>query len=99
MIAEDLEKEEKNDFSLYILFTIIDNGPGIPKDKIANLFKKFYQIDTSLTRKHGGTGLGLVISKGIVEAHGGKMWVENKDTNGFCVRFTIPLINRATPNK
>ena len=52
LMAEDLEKEENNDFSLYILFTVIDNGPGIPKDKIANLFKKFYQIDTQLNKEN-----------------------------------------------
>ena len=54
-----------------IVFTIQDNGPGIPKDKIDNLFEKFYQIDTCGTRKHVGTGLGLAICKGIVELHGG----------------------------
>ena len=66
-----------------IIFSVEDNGIGIPPNKIDNLFKKFYQIDTSLTRKHGGTGLGLAISKGIVEAHGGEMWVD-KEVHGRC---------------
>ncbi|WP_148686628.1 ATP-binding protein [Candidatus Nitrosocosmicus hydrocola] len=44
-------------------FTVEDNDPGIRLDKIDSLFRKFYQIDTSLTRKHGETGLGLVICK------------------------------------
>ncbi|MFM7795387.1 MAG: PAS domain S-box protein, partial [Candidatus Nitrosotenuis sp.] len=57
-----------------ILFCVQDNGMGIPKEKQQYLFKKFYQVDTSLTRKHGGTGLGLVISKGLVEGLGGKIW-------------------------
>ena len=74
----------------YFLFTIEDNGPGIPKEKIDSLFQKFYQIDTSLTRKHGGTGLGLVICKGIVEAHGGKIWIDKDYANGACIRFTLP---------
>jgi signal transduction histidine kinase len=74
-----------------VLFSVRDNGPGIPKDKIPDLFKKFYQIDTSLTRKHGGTGLGLAISKGIVEAHGGKIWIDLDYTNGTCVKFTVPI--------
>ena len=54
------------------LFTVEDNGIGIPIDKADNLFKKFYQLDTSPTRKHVGTGLGLVICKGIIESHGGR---------------------------
>ena len=47
-----------------VTLTVEDNGIGIPTDKMDNLFKKFYQIDTTLTRKHGGTGLGLAIAKG-----------------------------------
>ena len=56
-----------------------------------NLFKKFYQIDTSATRKHSGTGLGLVICKGIVETHGGKIWVDKNHKNGFSIKFTLPI--------
>jgi len=67
-----------------------DNGSGIPADKIDNLFKKFYQIDTTATRKHGGTGLGLAISKGIIEAHGGTMWLDRNYKKGACFRFTLP---------
>ena len=76
-----------------ILLYVIDNGPGIPEDKIKNMFKKFYQIDTSLTRKHGGSGLGLSICKGYVEGMGGKMWVESKPNveTSFC--FTLPKSN------
>jgi len=76
-----------------ILFYVIDNGPGIPEDKIKNIFKKFYQIDTSLTRKHGGSGLGLSICKGYVEGMGGKIWVESKPNveTSFC--FTLPKSN------
>jgi signal transduction histidine kinase len=68
-----------------------DNGPGIPHDKVQKLFKKFYQIDTALTRKHGGTGLGLAISRGIVEAHGGRIWVDLDYTNGTSIKFTLPV--------
>ena len=76
----------------HIKFTIRDNGNGIPRDKISNLFKKFYQMDTSATRKHTGTGLGLVICKGIVEAHGGRIWIDkNTFSIGVCIKFTIPI--------
>lgn len=72
-----------------VLFTVEDNGTGIPDDKIDNLFKKFYQIDTKLTRKHGGTGLGLAISRGLVEAHGGEMWVDKGYTKGASFKFIL----------
>lgn len=74
-----------------IIFSVKDNGIGIPPNKIDSLFKKFYQIDTSLTRKHGGTGLGLAISKGIVEAHGGEMWVDKEYMGGAKFIFTLPI--------
>ena len=82
--------EESKDGEPMIQFTVEDNGIGIPLDKVDNLFKKFYQIDTSATRKHGGTGLGLVICKGIVEAHGGNMWIDKSYNNGLRVIFTLP---------
>ncbi|TBR22969.1 MAG: hypothetical protein EPO63_06525 [Candidatus Nitrosotenuis sp.] len=65
-----------------IIFYVKDNGIGIPKDKQANLFRKFYQIDTSERRKAGGTGLGLAISKGIVEKLNGRIWVESDGNSG-----------------
>jgi signal transduction histidine kinase len=74
-----------------IIISVEDNGTGIPPDKADSLFKKFYQIDTSMTRKHGGTGLGLAISKGIVEAHGGEMWVDKEYTGGAKFIFTLPI--------
>ncbi|MFM7796928.1 MAG: sensor histidine kinase, partial [Candidatus Nitrosotenuis sp.] len=74
-----------------VLFCVQDNGMGIPKEKQQYLFKKFYQVDTSLTRKHGGTGLGLVISKGLVEGLGGKIWVDTDIGKGTKFYFTIPV--------
>ncbi|MEJ7641940.1 MAG: HAMP domain-containing sensor histidine kinase [Candidatus Nitrosocosmicus sp.] len=81
-----------DDVSHFLVFTVKDNGPGIPKDKIGNLFRRFYQIDTSATRSHAGTGLGLVICKGIIEAHGGQIWVDKNHNNGCSISFSIPLI-------
>jgi signal transduction histidine kinase len=74
-----------------ILFTVEDNGPGIPSDKIDSMFKKFYQVDTSLTRKHGGTGLGLAICKGIIESHKGNIWIDKNYKGGASFKFTLPL--------
>ena len=72
-----------------VMISVKDNGIGIPKSKQKDLFKKFYQIDKSLTRKSGGTGLGLAISRGIIEAHGGEIWVESKENYWTTVNFTI----------
>jgi signal transduction histidine kinase len=74
-----------------VQFSVEDNGPGIPADKMDKLFHKFYQVDTSLIRKHGGSGLGLAISKGIIEAHGGKIWIDKEYNQGAAFRFTIPF--------
>src|SRR5438445_37156 len=73
-----------------ILFYVKDNGAGIKKEKQEDIFKKFYQVDTSLTRTHGGTGLGLAISKAIVESFGGKIWFKSEEGHGSSFYFTIP---------
>jgi signal transduction histidine kinase len=73
-----------------IIVSVKDNGKGIPMDSIDKIFKKFYQVDTSLTREQGGSGLGLAICKGIVEAHGGRIWVQSELTKGTTFSFTIP---------
>jgi signal transduction histidine kinase len=83
-----IEKEPNS--NSHFIFTVEDNGIGITSVVRHNLFNKFYQADTSLTRKHGGTGLGLAISRGIVEAHGGKIWIDDSYTNGASFKFTIP---------
>lgn len=73
-----------------VIFSVCDNGPGIPKEKQSNIFKKFYQIDTSHTRKHGGTGLGLVICKGIAEGLEGKIWLESEFGKGTSFFICLP---------
>ena len=85
--AESQDKE--------VLFYVKDNGIGIPKDKIKNMFKKFYQVDSSYTRKHSGSGLGLSICKGFIEGMDGKIWVESESGAGTTFYFTLP---NARPN-
>ena len=80
--------EQKDGLILYVK----DNGIGIPKDKQSELFKKFYQVDTSLTRPIGGTGLGLAISKGIMEKLGGTIWVESDGKTGTAFYLKLPLV-------
>ena len=92
-------KQTNDGNSNYVVFTIEDNGSGIPFEKINNLFKKFYQVDTSTKRKHGGTGLGLAICNGIVEGHGGKIWVDTKHTQGAMIKFTLPIADSNAPGQ
>ena len=72
-----------------VIFSVKDNGIGIPKEKQANLFKKFYQVDTSIKRSALGSGLGLAICRGIIESHKGKIWLESEAEKGTIVYFSI----------
>lgn len=71
---------------------VADSGPGIPPPYLDKIFQRFYQLDSATTRKTGGSGLGLSISKGIVEAHGGRIWAESSKGQGSVFRFTLPLV-------
>lgn len=72
------------------LFRVEDNGKGIPEEAQKKLFKKFYQIDTTVTRSHGGSGLGLSICEGIIKAHGGKIWYDSSYKEGAAFNFVLP---------
>ena len=82
---------------LCLEFCVNDSGIGIPRDKIDSLFQSFSQVDSSTTRKYGGTGLGLAISKRLVEAMGGRMWVQSEDGKGAQFRFTLPTQAAPSP--
>jgi signal transduction histidine kinase len=72
---------------------IIDTGPGIPAEEREKVFDKFQQLGRTRTRQQGGTGLGLSIASGIVEAHGGKLWVDVGDNRQGCnFQFFIPFV-------
>ena len=75
----------------FIRFDIQDSGIGIPADKLATLFESFTQVDISTTRKYGGTGLGLPISKQLCEIMGGSMEVSSVEGEGTCFSFSLPL--------
>jgi len=82
-----------------IVTEVADQGPGIPADKLQTIFEPFRQLDSSSTREHGGAGLGLTISRGIVEALGGKLWAESDLGVGsrFFVRLPPALEPQPSP--
>lgn len=92
------DSEEESDTNRYeIRFAVKDTGIGIPNERMSRLFQSFSQIDASTTRKYGGTGLGLVISKRLSEAMGGKMWVHSTEGKGSTFYFTI--LTEAIPSQ
>jgi PAS domain S-box-containing protein len=72
-------------------FAVRDTGCGIPADRMDCLFQAFSQVDASTTRRYGGTGLGLVISKKLTEIMGGRIWVDSEPGQGSVFQFTMPL--------
>ncbi|MGN7613839.1 ATP-binding protein [Magnetococcales bacterium HHB-1] len=75
----------------YVLFEITDSGPGIPPDQLTEIFQPFTQVDSTSTRKHGGTGLGLNISQRLVDLMGGRIDLESTVGKGSTFTFSIPL--------
>ncbi|HET9211479.1 MAG TPA: ATP-binding protein [Thermoanaerobaculia bacterium] len=75
--------------ALELAFTVRDTGIGIPAAALERLFQPFVQADSSTSRRYGGTGLGLVISRRLAERLGGRLWVESEPGRGSAFRFTI----------
>jgi hypothetical protein len=86
--VEKGKQEKKEERTIHIRIT--DTGIGIPEEFIPKLFQRFYQIDASTRRKYGGNGLGLYISKSIVDAHEGQIWVESEKDVGTTVHVRLP---------
>jgi signal transduction histidine kinase len=74
-----------------ILISIHDTGIGIPPSKLETIFQEFAQVDNSTTRKVGGTGLGLPISRRLINMHGGRLWVESTGNPGEGSTFYVEL--------
>jgi histidine kinase len=75
-----------------ILVSVKDNGIGVPPEHLDNIFTRFYRVDKSRSRHAGGSGIGLTITKHLVEAHGGKIWVESEGKDkGSTFFFTLPI--------
>jgi CheY-like chemotaxis protein len=73
------------------VFRVIDQGRGIPEDRLESIFERFQQVDSSDSRQKGGTGLGLAICRSIVGQHGGRIWVDSEPGKGSTFSFTLPL--------
>jgi PAS domain S-box-containing protein len=87
-ILVSTELVNQNEDQVTLKFSVSDTGIGLTEDQIDNLFEAFSQADTSTTRKFGGTGLGLTISKRLAEMMGGKIWVESQTGRGSTFSFT-----------
>jgi signal transduction histidine kinase len=77
--------------------SVADNGPGIRPEDQQLIFEKFRQVGDTMTAKPSGTGLGLPISRRIVEHFGGRLWVESAVGEGATFRFTLPLTSARQP--
>jgi len=84
--AKEVEEE--------VVISVSDTGPGIEQEELTFIFDRFHRTDRSRTRDTGGTGLGLSIAKGLVEAHGGRMWAESEIGQGTSIFFTLPVFPR-----
>ncbi len=75
----------------FIKVTVQDDGLGIPARDLPHIFERFYQVESHLTRRHGGMGLGLSVAKGMIEMHDGRIWVESEEGKGSSFIFVLPL--------
>jgi len=91
MSVIEVDVDPVTEASEYLKVNVRDHGLGILDEDINKLFHRFYRIDNSTTRSTTGTGLGLIITKALVELHGGEIWVESETGKGSVFSFTLPI--------
>ena len=75
----------------YVKVSVIDDGIGIPRKDLPRIFDRFFQVESHLTRRHNGMGLGLSVAKVMIEMHGGRIWVESMEGKGSNFSFLLPM--------
>ena len=93
LTGKEIERAELIENKKYIVVSVKDSGIGIEQENLEKVFDKFQQIESSLSRKIGGTGLGLPIAKQLVDTHKGLIWVESIINNGSTFSFAIPVLD------
>ncbi len=73
-----------------VVLSVKDQGLGIPRNSLSKIFDRFYRVDKARSRAQGGTGLGLAISKEVIQALGGKLWVESTEGKGSTFYIALP---------
>jgi signal transduction histidine kinase len=75
----------------FVKVIVEDSGVGIPSQDLPHVFERFYQVESHLTRRHGGMGLGLSVAKAMIEMHGGRIWAASVEGKGSTFTFLLPL--------
>jgi signal transduction histidine kinase/CheY-like chemotaxis protein len=88
-VTINVSSEKQSDSKVALKFDVIDTGIGIPKEKLNDIFMSFTQANSDTTRKFGGTGLGLTITKNLIELQGGTLSVESEESKGSTFSFTL----------
>jgi PAS domain S-box-containing protein len=91
MVSLKVERDQDGSVPTALRFSVSDTGIGIADDKLARIFERFTQADSSTTRRFGGSGLGLTISKRLVELMGGQIWVTSTVGKGSVFAFSVPF--------
>jgi len=78
-----------------VIVTVTDDGPGVPSEDLPHLFERFWRGDRARRRATGGSGLGLTITRSLVEAHGGRLWAESVEGEGSTFAFALPVLVEA----
>jgi NtrC-family two-component system sensor histidine kinase KinB len=92
-----LEATHDHTLPTLLRISVTDTGKGVPPDQRERVFEKFAQIPKSVVHGHRGSGLGLTLCKLVVEAHGGKIWIESGPEGGAAFFFTLPIAEEGRP--